>query len=252
MNQKLNGKRFAGQQGNVALLCVYLGIFLITILTAPSIPLASKSSETAKLITVRVDAGEFWGSGVLIAQQDRFYRVLTNAHVLSKDITKYPIHTHDGKVYEGVVIASAQEFKGDDLALLQFQSQKGIKYKLAQLGKTPPAGSEVLASGFPSPQLGEKNPGWVFNQGVVWQLLQKPLQGGYQLGYTNTIKKGMSGGPLLNQAGEVVAINGMHAYPLLGRPYIYKDRTIPSEIIIEHMARHSWGIPMEKIVIPEN
>ncbi len=57
----------------------------------------------------------------------------------------------------------------------------------------------------------------------------------------------MSGGALLNSKGEVVAVNGIHAYPLLGRPYVYEDGTIPNEKLIDEMFHHSWGIPVNRI-----
>lgn len=171
---------------------------------------------------------------------------MTNDHVLNKEPSSYLIYTPDGKVYKGTVIAAKTEFQGYDLALLEFVG-KGTQYKLAKFGKITQASDEVLASGFPVPLMGEKSKGLVLHKGVVWGMLKKPLQGGYQLGYTNDIEKGMSGGPLLNKAGEVVAVNGMHAYPLLGKPYIYMDGTIPKQTMIDEMVRYSWGIPIDKI-----
>lgn len=45
-------------------------------------------------------------------------------------------------------------------------------------------------------------------------VLKKSLQEGYQLGYTNEIEQGMSGGPVLDQSGRLIAINGRLKYPL--------------------------------------
>ncbi|MCH2247789.1 MAG: serine protease [Crocosphaera sp.] len=202
--------------------------------------------EKARTITVKIVAGEFWGSGIIIARKDNTYTVLTNDHVLSEEITNYPIHTHDGKVYQGKVIASASKFEGQDLALLEFKSEE-INYNLARFGKSPQAGEKVFAAGFPFPKLGEETKGWVLYKGVVWKMLDKPLYEGYQLGYTNEIEKGMSGGALLNSKGEVVAVNGMHAYPLIGRPYIYEDGTLPDDPLIDEMVHHSFGIPVNNI-----
>ncbi|QEI44135.1 hypothetical protein BMF77_04766 [Dolichospermum sp. UHCC 0315A] len=33
-------------------------------------------------------------------------------------------------------------------------------------------------------------------------VLEKALERGYQIGYTNKLEKGMSGGPLLNENGQ--------------------------------------------------
>ena len=71
------------------------------------------------------------------------------------------------------------------------------------------------------------------------------MEGGYQIGYTNDIEKGMSGGPLLNARGEVVGVNGVHAYPLWGDPYQYKDGSEPNAALREQMSKYSWGIPID-------
>ncbi|MBC6423922.1 MAG: trypsin-like peptidase domain-containing protein [Hormoscilla sp. SP12CHS1] len=67
----------------------------------------------------------------------------------------------------------------------------------------------------------------------------------YQIGYSNNIKKGMSGGPILNSEGKVIGVNGIHAYPLWGDPYRYEDGTPPSEAMRAAMKHLSWGIPIQ-------
>ena len=49
-------------------------------------------------------------------------------------------------------------------------------------------------------------------------------------------------------AGEVVAVNGMHAYPLWGDPYVFQDGSKPCEPMRQLMVRSSWGIPSEKFL----
>ncbi|HAJ64669.1 MAG TPA: serine protease, partial [Cyanobacteria bacterium UBA8543] len=77
--------------------------------------------------------------------------------------------------------------------------------------------------GFPFAMDWSDSMGFVLTTGQVSLLLNRALVGGYQVGYTNEIQKGMSGGPILNRQGKLVGINGMHKYPLWGDPYIYKD-----------------------------
>jgi len=48
---------------------------------------------------------------------------------------------------------------------------------------------------------------------------------GCGIGYTNEIEKGMSGDQ--NREGKVIGINGIHAQPLWGDPYVYQDGTRP-------------------------
>jgi S1-C subfamily serine protease len=102
----------------------------------------------------------------------------------------------------------------------------------------------VIAAGFPFNGDRSDDRGFKFTTGIVSLIAPKSLEDGYQIGYTNQIEKGMSGGPVLNLQGEVVAINGMHAYPLWGDPYIYQDGEKPSRSLHDIMVCSSWGIPI--------
>ncbi|MFB2982046.1 serine protease [Microseira sp. BLCC-F43] len=196
----------------------------------------------AKSLTVKVLSQEVLGSGILLQKQGSVYTIVTNAHVLRSGDPPYKIETPDGKIYSAVVVKTAN-FEGKDLSLLQFRTKSN--YAVAKLGEIPQAGDEVFAAGFPFTASPTKDRGFVFRTGQVWRVLDKALEGGYQVGYTNDIEKGMSGGPLLNFRGEVVGINGMHAYPLWGDPYIFKDGSEPDPALREQMSHYSWGIPME-------
>ncbi|MGH8002344.1 MAG: S1 family peptidase [Brasilonema sp.] len=212
---------------------------------------ASQMQQLAKSITVKVLSKGFLGSGILIKRQNSVYTVLTNAHVLRAGDKTYQIQTPDGQIYPASVskldralhTASAGS---NDLALLQFRSPAAT-YAVASLGSasTLSVGNEVFAAGFPFDAEGIQDTGFVFKTGQVSLVLNKALEGGYRIGYTNDIQKGMSGGPLLNRAGKVVAINGMHAEPLWGEPYVYQDGTEPESRLRKQMALYSWGIPME-------
>jgi serine protease DegQ len=87
--------------------------------------------------------------------------------------------------------------------------------------------------------------GFKFTTGKISLIASKALEGGYQVGYSNNIEKGMSGGPVLNGKGEVIAVNGMHQEPLWGDPYIYQDGSKPKSSLFSMFSRSSWAIPME-------
>ncbi len=210
--------------------------------------------QLAKSITVKVLSKDFLGSGILIQRNGSVYQVLTNAHVLRSGNPPYQIQTPDGQIYEANLSKKSHRslisyFKGNDLAILQFRSPK-MSYEVASLGHTSTlsVGNEVFAAGFPFDSQGIKDTGFVFRQGRVSLVLNKALEGGYRIGYTNDIVKGMSGGPLLNRAGRLVAINGKHAEPLWGSPYVYQDGTQPEPLLLKQMSKYSWGIPIEVFI----
>ncbi|MEG4486639.1 serine protease [Microcoleus sp. D2_18a_B4] len=197
----------------------------------------------ARAIAVKVLSGYGAGSGILIKKQGETYTILTNNHVLAVG-ESHRIQTPDGKIYHGELLKN-RSFDGNDLVLLQFRSTR--EYSVARLASSPvEVGDEVFATGFPGQEGSEKR-GFEFLLGTVSLLSPKALVGGYQIGYSNPVEKGMSGGPLLNSRGEVVGINGMHAYPLWGDPYVFKDGSkpnLPRDLMIES----SWAIPIETFV----
>jgi S1-C subfamily serine protease len=197
----------------------------------------------ARAIAVKVLSGYGAGSGILIKKQGQTYTILTNNHVLAVG-ESHRIQTPDGKIYQGELLRN-RSFDGNDLVLLQFRSTR--EYSVARLASSPVAvGDKVFATGFPGQEGSEKR-GFEFLLGTVSFLSPKALVGGYQIGYSNPVEKGMSGGPLLNSRGEVVGINGMHAYPLWGDPYVFKDGSkpnLPRDLMIES----SWAIPIETFV----
>jgi len=211
----------------------------------------------AQSLTVKVLSADVLGSGILIQKQGEVYTVLTNAHVLRAAAPPYRIQTPDGHIYP-VVELRVTSLQGNDLGLLQFRTD--TVYPVASLGasSTLALGDEVFASGFPfaatppsPPSIGGGETGaqgFVFTTGKVSLVLGKALEGGYQIGYTNDIKKGMSGGPLLNRRGEVVGVNGMHASPLWDAPDLYQDGSSPSPALQEQIIRFSWAVPIEKVV----
>lgn len=211
--------------------------------------------EEARRISVRVLSGSGWGTGILVDRDGGTYVIVTNRHVLNGEEIEYEIEAPNGQLY-------LARYRGEtaleayDLALLEFDSPDD--YSLAQLGESVnlSQGTVTFAAGFPlereerveSSGTDIFNDGFKFTQGEISLQLDRPLEEGYQLGYTNAIEKGMSGGPVLNRAGEVIAINGIHADPLWGDPYVYDDGTRPEESLQSLIEASSWAIPIETVL----
>lgn len=207
---------------------------------------ATRLYQVARSISVKVYTGSTNGSGLIIQRQGSVYTMVTNRHVLTPG-APYRVETADGRVYSAEVLENVA-FGGNDLALLQFSSTQDYPVASLGAGASLTVGDRVYAGGFPNGVDPSQAGGFVFRDGTVTLLPDRALEKGYQLGFSNRIDKGMSGGPLLNDRGEVVGINGMHAYPLWGNPYIYIDGSEPSAATREVMVRSSWAIPMETLV----
>jgi S1-C subfamily serine protease len=219
--------------------------------------------ELAKSITVIIMSadGKSEGTGFLIHQKPDdnrrgffLYKVVTNAHVVTKeDDYSYNIQTPDGAIHQArQFFRFGEASSGNDLAILQFQSDKS-DYEIAKLAhglSLVPNQDQVIAAGFPIRTGAATESEWVCTEpGEVSFVLQTPIRGGYEIGYFLDIRKGMSGGPLLNLRGEVVGINGRHSHPPFGASRIYTDENgNPVNEPLDLLRDSSWAIPMDTLV----
>jgi serine protease Do len=204
-----------------------------------------KLYKIAQSITARVYCGENWGSGILIRKQGNNYGVLTNAHVISHSCrNSIRVQLPDNQLYS---VNNLNEFRGNDydLALISFRSS--TNYAIASINPSNPAsvGNSVFAAGFPFDSDFPQKKEFAFTKGKIQSLSDKAFDRGYQIGYTNSVEIGMSGGPLINQQGQVVGINGKRAYPLWSNPYVFADNSVASESLAEKMSQLSWAIPIQ-------
>ncbi|VXD23696.1 putative Tetratricopeptide repeat protein [Planktothrix serta PCC 8927] len=228
-----------------------LPITTVQLMAFPPVAVAQSSQNSARSenqiqviaegITVKVISGESSGSGVIIKNQNQVYTVLTNQHVIEPN-QPLQIQTNDGKIHPATLVNNI-DFQGKDLTLIQFQANEN--YTVANLANLAAVKNKdsIYAAGYPYES--EPNQPFVFTTGQVLYIPPKPFREGYQIGYNNDIQKGMSGGPILNVYGQVIGINGIHAEPLWGNPYIYEDGSKPTAAEQDLASRCSWGIPIE-------
>ena len=220
---------------------------------------SAEIDEIAAKISVKISSEDFLGSGFIILEEQGKYTVITNQHVLRAGKAPYSIQTADGTIHAAKVIPSSPSKDSYDLALLEFQTRK--IYTAAQIGNSLhlQVGEPVYAVGFPytEPQpkeqaadfkqpVAEEIKGLELKVGRVAIILNQALEEGYQIAYTNDVRKGMSGGPLLNHQGEVVGVNGKHAYPLWESAEFYQDGSQPCPALQNLITRSSLAIPIEK------
>lgn len=226
---------------------------------AQSAAISSLSADTqnadvetiAQSTTVRILTPGSSGSGVIVARQGQVYTVLTNWHVIQSS-DEQTIITPDSRRHTPISLTSRQ-LGFNDLAVVQFSS--AINYQVTRISTEPVAvGDRVFASGFPIYQDGGNVTtfdlgiqAFRFTQGNLSMLLPKYLAQGYRLGYTNKIVNGMSGGPIFNDRGFLIGINGRQkvedpAFAVYG----YEDGTQPPPGVVEQMVNCSWGIPINR------
>ena len=210
-------------------------------------------------ISVKVLDLNFLGSGFIIEREGNKYIAITNQHVLRAGEAPYRIETSDGKIYRAKVADVEVEDLQYDLAILEFEADAVYPTATIVNSRYLEVGEPVFAAGFPYGELDinidrstsasfdtKDNLELALKQGRVVIVLDRALEEGYQIGYTNDVRKGMSGGPLLNSQGEVVGVNGKHAYPLWDSPEIYQDGREPCPALQDLIARSSLAIPIEK------
>ena len=209
----------------------------------PAIAQLSKSElETiAKAITVQVHVGEYRGSGILIARDNNIYTVITNAHVVERR-DSYSVETPDGIKHTATLLSKDGSKQGSDLAILKFNSSN--KYQIAKVGDSSKLTPEekVIAAGFPF-DADTLDITW----GEISLLPDKSLEGGYQIGFTNQTRQGMSGGVLLNSQGEVIGVLGKGKGAIFDTAYTYSDGTNPTAEELTNLKDASFSIPIAKV-----
>lgn len=177
-----------------------LGIAILPARLALALP-ATEVGKIAKQVTVKIEMLNEVGSGSIVKQEGKTYFVLTAKHVVSKPNEKYTLVTPDGDRYP-LDVSKIKLLPEVDLAVVQFQSSKS--YKAAQLGnaKTLTEGATVYVSGFPKKR-------YQFTTGNISSILSpQETRDGYGISYINNTSGGMSGGPVLDENGYLVAVHG--------------------------------------------
>lgn len=195
---------------------------LVSILTGVSVALVQVESilaqtsvevgKIAKGITVVIQSknSNSQGSGIIIqkdTQKDiNTYTILTAAHVVSRN-NQLEIATSDGQRYP-LKESKIRKLKDIDLAVVKFSSKKN--YDIAKLGnsKQIAEGETSFVAGFASsPGISDEYI-YRFTEGKITANASTFVADGYSLVYSNDTLDGMSGGPVLNVKGEVIAVHG--------------------------------------------
>ena len=170
---------------------------------SPRLALSPADIDTlAEPTTVRVQ-GQNPGSGVIFNRQGDRYSVLTAKHVLATP-DEYEIVTSDGSIHT-LDYNNVHPVADIDLAVAEFESSQN--YQTATLGDSDQVfrGDSVFIASWP--HAGRALP-YIYQFITVNVSSKAPVSNGYELVYTGTTRRGMSGGPVFDSDGEVVGIHG--------------------------------------------
>ncbi|MEO0685478.1 MAG: tetratricopeptide repeat-containing serine protease family protein, partial [Cyanobacteria bacterium J06649_11] len=167
--------------------------------------------EIAQKITVLIeptDNKQSNGSGIIIKKSGNTYTVLTAAHVVANQNT-YEIVAPDNQRYQ-LDYSKVKKLPNQiDLAVFTFTSSQN--YQVAKVGNPDKAklGTKVYVAGFPKQTASRKFSSINFPPpGQITANANQAVDGGYTLAYSIPTLPGMSGGPLLNQQGELIGVHG--------------------------------------------
>ncbi len=149
----------------------------------------------AKGMTVFI-SGSTSGSGAIVDRQGNLYTVLTTKTIASSDRV-YEVVTADGRRYR-VNPDGVKRLPLVDLAVLQFTSSE--TYPVAQLAE--PSASQIYLTVATQPQT------TLFAAANLVSSAGTNLAQGYDLVYNSALQSSGSGGPVLDQWGRLIGIQG--------------------------------------------
>jgi Trypsin-like peptidase domain/Pentapeptide repeats (8 copies)/Circadian oscillating protein COP23 len=200
--------------------------------------------------TIRIDAMESQGSGVIVAREGNVYCVLTAKHNIktSFDLNKnIKLVTPDGNQYTA---QNPRLAAGNiDLAMLEFMSNKN--YEVAPISQLEQSSLEPKATihiaGFPPSYIRESTIAFIY-QGRLDDYNKKR----FDITYTRSnseepLTLGVSGGPVVNSQGELIGIH-IEGESIGAKSTILKGVLIDDSILSKMSP--SLGIKQELVSIP--
>jgi tetratricopeptide (TPR) repeat protein len=234
----------------------------------------TRVEKSTVLITHKSKEGkQEHGTGFFIQRPKQVCTVLTASHVTAKGKTvnlskgsdgdsltlettiDLNIQTSDGKNWKA---ANIQTISNMDIAIVTFDAGLHCPYPSLKLDESDKVkvGDTISIGGFPLRETQKGNNSellFQFVSGKVSAIPPYPLSQGYGISYEATTAGGMSGGPVVNSNGKVVAIHGVTDREVARLTEI-NDTQFQSaeqeEAVNKAQNRLSLGIPTFKWGIP--
>ena len=203
--------------------------------------IAKQVGNSVVLITYADAQGN--GSGFFVSGENKVCTVLTARHVVAPS-NQLKLQTNDRKFWNSATI---QNFPNQDLALITFDpGSENCPYKALELGDsdTVNVGDGIYITGFPGGSSAQQ-----FVPGTVSALGK--LSDGYGISYPVITAGGMSGGPVVNTAGKIIAVHGRSERELIKKAELTGGSLPPEQQSAQSVnsadgdAQNTfkWGIP---------
>ena len=204
--------------------------------------IAKIARESVVLINYTDKPGQ--GTGFFVIGENKAVcTVLTVRHVVQPS-AKLQLQTPDQKIWTH---AEVKRFPNQDLAVVTFQPDSGsCPYPALQFGNSQKVnlGDSIYIIGFPGTGLTKQ-----FVSGAV-SLIENQTEG-YGISYTAITAAGMSGSPVMNNSGKLVAVHGRTDVELTKLAEI-KRETPPQQqstgsanpSVGDAVGTFKWGIPI--------
>jgi hypothetical protein len=191
------------------LLSAIAGFSLAIVQPYQTIASSADVSRIATDVTVKIESKKVGssGSGILISKKGNLYSVITCWHVVDSNLSLV-ITTPDGQRHTVQSRSIKRVDKNLDLAIVEFTSN--ANYTLAKIGNSQKvqAGELAYIAGFPHRSDARQGSLLLFNEGKINANNPSALRNGYALIYNISTLPGMSGGPILDDQGNLIGIHG--------------------------------------------
>ena len=204
--------------------------------------IAQKVSQSVVLISYKDRGGN--GSGFIVPGEEGVCTVLTSRHVIPAE-GKVQLRTDDKTIWE---VSNIKRFDQQDLALVTFKPEQGdCPYEPLEIGDSDSVqkGDLVHISGY------FDDGGRLVNHFVRGDVTAiDEMSDGYGIAYSTTTAGGMSGGPVVNTRGEVIAIHGRSSTELAKLAELegetveeVLESAVDTEGVGAQVSTFKWGIP---------
>ena len=191
---------------------------------------------------VKVTAGDSVSSGLLVRQDDNDFYFVVSDHMFTGSTENICVFFGQSQYgLKGIIHHRGGEAL--DLALIRINTDLIEKNKNLDYIKevTRKKGDNLYAIGYNL--LGEL----LIREGKIIYILTTALEGGYDIGISAKIEKGMSGGGIFDAKGRLVAITSIHSDPLWETDLYYESGEAVGKEDSDLIAKYSMGISSSRL-----